>query len=100
MSVDLKPCPFCGEKAVAVTDDETESLWGVMCISCGGRFRAEKESLYEAIEVWNRRTASVNCEAAETDGGGCLGYSPLNDDEPIERCKYCEKYTGNRRGET
>ena len=37
-----------------------------------------------------------DCEHAEHDGVGCLGYSGCTqDDEPIEVCKRCEKYTGN-----
>ena len=37
-----------------------------------------------------------DCEHAEHDGIGCLGYCGCaQDDEPIESCKRCEKYTGN-----
>lgn len=37
-----------------------------------------------------------DCEHAEHDGTGCLGYCGCTqDDEPIESCKRCEKYTGN-----
>ena len=37
-----------------------------------------------------------DCEHAEHDGIGCLGYAGCTqDDEPIESCKRCEKYTGN-----
>ena len=39
-----------------------------------------------------------DCEHAEHDGTGCLGYCYCGwpqDDEPIEECKRCEKYTGN-----
>ena len=37
-----------------------------------------------------------DCEHAEHDGVGCLGYCGCTqDDEPIESCKRCEKYTGN-----
>lgn len=35
-----------------------------------------------------------DCANAEHDSGGCLGYSGSHDDEPIEACKNCEKYTG------
>ena len=38
----------------------------------------------------------VDCEHAEQDGLGCLEYCRCEqDDEPIESCKRCEKYTGN-----
>ena len=37
-----------------------------------------------------------DCEHAEHDGIGCLGYCGCTqDDEPIESCKRCEKYSGN-----
>lgn len=37
-----------------------------------------------------------DCEHAEHDGIGCLGYCGCTqDDEPIESYKRCEKYTGN-----
>ena len=36
----------------------------------------------------------VNCETAEWDASGCLGYSYENDDEPVEICKHCAKYSG------
>ena len=35
----------------------------------------------------------VNCEIAEHDGNGCLGYSHYGDDFPIEECLHCPKYT-------
>jgi len=32
----------------------------------------------------------VDCRSAMKDGNGlCFGYSPVNDDEPIETCKQC-----------
>ena len=37
-----------------------------------------------------------DCEHAEHDGAGCLGYAGCTqDDEPIDVCKYCKDYTGN-----
>ena len=42
------------------------------------------------------RLKRPDCEHAEHDGIGCLGYAGCaQDDEPIEACKECEKYTGN-----
>lgn len=35
----------------------------------------------------------VNCEIAEHDGNGCLGYSHYGDDFPIKECLHCPKYT-------
>lgn len=38
-----------------------------------------------------------DCEHAEHDGIGCLGYAGCSqDDEPIDACKTCREYTGNR----
>ena len=40
-----------------------------------------------------------DCEHAEHDGVGCLGYCAcIQDDQPIEICDRCEKYTGNITG--
>ena len=35
----------------------------------------------------------VNCEIAEHDSNGCLGYSHYGDDFPIKECLHCPKYT-------
>ena len=35
----------------------------------------------------------VDCSKAEHDAGGCLGFSSVNDDEPVDQCKACPKYT-------
>lgn len=44
-----------------------------------------------------REQEKPDCEHAEHDGVGCLGYAKcLWDDEPIDVCKTCRKYTGNR----
>lgn len=51
----LKPCPFCGGAAKTVVDDETESKFGVKCFNCGGGIFAEKETLQDAVDAWNRR---------------------------------------------
>ena len=62
----LKPCPFCGGKAVLVVENGVQ----VMCLSCGVRtsLRADKiyqkgvsqerivtDSIDKVIEEWNRR---------------------------------------------
>lgn len=44
-----------------------------------------------------KQTEYPDCEHAEHDGIGCLGYAACwQDDEPIEACKNCREYTGNR----
>lgn len=35
----------------------------------------------------------VNCSKAEHDAGGCLGFQSGDDDEPVDQCKVCHKYT-------
>lgn len=46
----LKPCPFCGNKAKRAGDDDTGY---VACQTCGARI--VKGSLDEAIQAWNQR---------------------------------------------
>lgn len=41
------------------------------------------------------KTHKPDCDHAEHDSGGCFGYGRNEqDDEPIDACKKCEKYTG------
>ena len=49
---DLKPCPFCGNKEVAIR--KGKYMWWGVCIACGasGAYKSRKA---EAIEAWNRR---------------------------------------------
>ena len=47
----------------------------------------------DALELLKR----PDCEYAEHDSAGCLGYAGCEqDDEPIEFCKKCDAYTGNK----
>ena len=55
----------------------------------------------DALELLEEQEAEIehlkrpDCEHAEHDGTGCLGYCGCTqDDEPIESCKRCDKYTG------
>lgn len=59
MDYELKPCPFCGGKALGPTD-----AWPhmVTCEDCGASvkgFRFGETGVYEAIEKWNRREPDV-----------------------------------------
>ena len=59
MTIKLKPCPFCGGKALGPTD-----AWPhmVTCEDCGASvkgFRFGETGVYEAIEKWNRREPDV-----------------------------------------
>lgn len=56
------------------------------------------ELLKKADDALNllKEQKKPDCEHAEHDGIGCLGYAGCTqEDEPIEVCKECEKYTGN-----
>ena len=52
----------------------------------------------DALELLKKfESRKPDCEHAEHDGAGCLGYAGCSqDDEPIEACKECDAYTGNR----
>lgn len=57
-----------------------------------------EQLLGEALELL--KEPKPGCEHAEHDSNGCLGYSGCSqDDEPIEACKRCGKYTGNAEAE-
>lgn len=53
-------------------------------------------TLLKEQEAEIERLKGPDCEHANHDGAGCLGYCGCEqDDEPIDACKQCEKYTGN-----
>ena len=53
-------------------------------------------ALLKEQEAEIERLKKPDCEHANHDGAGCLGYCGCEqDDEPIDTCKQCEKYTGN-----
>ena len=59
MSEELKPCPFCGNKAELFCTKGTED-WAVVCQhpECGCNARILYcDTKEEAIEQWNRRTS-------------------------------------------
>ena len=67
----------------------------IQAYMCGCRVR-EALILLKKQEVKIEHLKRPDCEHAEHDGTGCLGYCGCTqDDEPIEACKRCEKYTGN-----
>jgi len=54
-------------------------------------------SVYDDAIAMLKEKRKPDCEHAEHDGIGCLGYARCTqDDEPIEACKNCCTYTGNR----
>ena len=52
MNFELKPCPFCGGKAIIDGCDDT--LWIVICKKCNASI-GYKYTKEEAIEEWNWR---------------------------------------------
>lgn len=48
----LKPCPFCGGKAMLVSDIRDNC---VRCMKCGASGGCVHYSKSEAIEMWNKR---------------------------------------------
>lgn len=50
---DLKPCPFCGNRAESNLDYYTNSI-NILCPQCGGS-SAQFWEEEPAIEAWNRR---------------------------------------------
>ncbi len=53
MTENLKPCPFCGGKAVLNTGYPM-GLWTVRCNECRGKI-SRYHSRKEAEAAWNRR---------------------------------------------
>lgn len=57
MQNELKPCPFCGGKAIILQTDTSYrySKYFATCNSCGAEMPRVCRTREEAIEVWNRR---------------------------------------------
>lgn len=71
---------------------------GKTCYECPyfGDNPCEIQLIANALELLKK----PDCEHAEHDGAGCLGYSGCwQDDEPIDACKGCMEYTGNQSGD-
>ena len=99
----LKNCPFCGRE---MNEVEIISCLAMARIYHANVLKADDECLdhyftiqgvctvKEAKEKWNRRLPP--CNEAEHDAIGCLGFGKGQyDDEPIDVCMNCPKYTGN-----
>ena len=53
---ELKPCPFCGEKATIYQDLECGGYYRVGCLYCDMYVNTPIfDNPEEAIEMWNRR---------------------------------------------
>ena len=60
MNDKLKPCPFCGGKAIIDGCDDT--LWIVICKECNASI-GYKETEQEAVEAWNTRKGETFTKA-------------------------------------
>lgn len=71
MSIELKPCPFCGGEANTFQTRWTNNRWYTCCPSCeticglpdGDEFVGKYDTEAEAAEAWNTR-AERTCKAA------------------------------------
>lgn len=81
---------------------------GKTCYECPyfGDNPCEIQLIANTLELLKEQKAEIerlkkpDCEHAEHDGAGCLGYSGCHqDDEPIDACKGCMEYTGNQSGD-
>lgn len=87
-NVKLKPCPFCGGKAYLETNHrafikaQTTKVAYVRCLNCNARTQRIELAKYgktshsieadnEAVQAWNRRTATnpseINANGFKTD---------------------------------
>lgn len=55
---ELKPCPFCGGRAISKVDHNYASerfTYFVTCAICGIETKRDYRTKYHAIEAWNMR---------------------------------------------
>ena len=57
MTDNLKPCPFCANRAVRLVDDGYSNYW-VQCSNCFAQSDAFL-TRYEAVRAWNNRADST-----------------------------------------
>lgn len=60
MNENLKPCPFCGGKACALTRNRI--TFYVKCSKCYAMIDRICETEEEAVELWNRRVCQCHKE--------------------------------------
>lgn len=52
--IELKPCPFCGEKYICATPIRTKRPWRIICSNCKARTWFY-ETIDDAVNAWNKR---------------------------------------------
>lgn len=69
---EIKPCPFCGNKADYWEDNQYQDRHVIECMSCGANKRSEYG--YDGVlEDWNRRFDANGIEVIEAN---VLRYKP------------------------
>lgn len=56
MSEELKPCPFCGGKAVLLGGPQAQECHSVWCLDCSAKMQGGMQS-EPLVEKWNARPA-------------------------------------------
>ena len=61
---ELKPCPFCGSKDVAMAQNPVYNIMFVHCDGCGliASFR-QSENAEDTVAAWNRRALDNGYDA-------------------------------------
>lgn len=66
MSLELKPCPFCGGRAGFMSNAvDFQEVWGVSCDGeCGAQIDSCAWDKEDAAEIWNQRSDAARQEGA------------------------------------
>jgi len=78
MTEKLKPCPFCGGEAKAITPTSGSAPY-VLCVRChAGGPVSSSSTMPEAITAWNTRPVEPcsECDAVSAAIGGCEFLDP------------------------
>lgn len=62
----LKPCPFCGGRAIGTRTLAGVEWWSVECVTCTARVD-DPNSKQDAAKVWNTRTPSLAAQDGLVD---------------------------------
>jgi hypothetical protein len=89
MSVELKPCPFCGGKAELLAYEGDPDEPSIICGNC--------ESANVGVEMWNRRAVAPDvpdgewkpCPFCGSPQAGAMGLGVFPDDECDVQCCGC-----------
>ena len=60
---ELKPCPFCGKSKIRCLQADNGGLYRAVCSDCGS-MGAIENSVEKVVEVWNKRAADADPNAA------------------------------------